>query len=466
VISRVDLRRILREIPLFATLTEGMCEFILEGDELVVRAGEPVTVEGDPAEHFYVLLEGEVQITKRVGDRDALITAYWPGTFFGELPILLGTSYLATGRAITDCRVLRLGRDGFWMMITNCPWIARDLLETMAQRVYVLESISQQQARLASIGTMAAGLAHELNNPAAAGRRAAVQLGETFHRLQDQVKRLSGRSMTPAQRDALTHAQRLASEWGTRPAALDPLARSDRESELAAWLQGCGVADAWRLAPVFADAGIDRAWLNALAAELPAEVLVDTLEWIESTLSAAGLLGELTESTGRITKLVDAVKGYTALDRSEVQEIDVHQGLEDTLTVLAPRLGGVALTRDFTHRLPRIEAHGGLLNQVWTHLLENAVDAVEGRGAVRIRTALEPDWVLVEIIDDGPGIPYEVRGRIFDLFFTTKEVGRGAGLGLAICHRIIVNRHGGDIRIHSRPGDTRVQVRLPIRPSV
>lgn len=317
--------------------------------------------------------------------------------------------------------------------------------------------------KLIALGTLAAGLAHEMNNPAAAARRAAGQLHETFQRLSSLALKLNQHQMTIAQLAFVADLLSQATERATTASQLDPLTHSDREDSVTAWLETHGVADGWKLAPILVGAGLDTEWLDTVVDRVAADSLGDVLSWISAMLTGVELLNEIEQSTARISQLVRAIKNYSYMDRASLQEIDVHEGLESTLTILGYKLkGGVVVTREYDRSLPRISAYGSELNQVWTNLIDNAIDAMGGRGQIWVRTSRENDHVLVEIADNGPGIPPDIQPHIFEPFFTTKGVGVGTGLGLDISYRVVVGKHHGDIRVFSKPGDTHFQVRLPI----
>jgi signal transduction histidine kinase len=336
----------------------------------------------------------------------------------------------------------------------------RDLEKSYLQQEVML----RQTEKLATLGRLSAGMAHELNNPAAAAQRGAGQLRAAVERLQRADRALGEHDLSGSQREELLELDRLARERAAHPAALDSLARNDRESELEAWLAGQGVRDGWELAPALASMELDEARLSAVAASFPREQVPAVMAWLGESFTVYSLIEEVGESTGRIAGLVNALKMYSYMDQAPVQQVDVHEGLDSTVTMMAGRLRpGISVRREYDRGLPRIEAYGSQLNQVWTNIVDNAVDAMEGRGELVLRTRQDGEWVVVEIEDSGPGIPEEVRPKLFDPFFTTKPPGRGTGLGLNISHNIVVGKHGGEISAESRPGRTVFRVRLPLR---
>jgi signal transduction histidine kinase len=313
---------------------------------------------------------------------------------------------------------------------------------------------------LVTLGTLAAGIAHEINNPASAASRAVNALETECQMLLSSVGQLAEQQIAPEQFAALDRMRR---EIKPGTVELDPLVRADREQALAFWLNRQGVTRAWTIAPPLAAAGVDRDWCTRAAAVLDESALGPGLEWVASTLSVATLLSEVKESTRRISELVAAVRSYTQMDRASMQHIDVTDGLDSTLVMLAHRLRGVTVVREYGADVPMIDAYAGELNQVWTNLIDNAVDAMEEAGTLRVTTQIEADDVVIEISDTGVGMSPEVAARAFEAFYTTKDVGQGTGLGLDIAHRIVVERHGGAIMIDSRTGQTIVRVRLPVR---
>ncbi|HEV3477000.1 MAG TPA: ATP-binding protein [Rubrobacteraceae bacterium] len=459
----------LRGVPLFKGMTDEQLRVVLgEGSEEFVPAGEVGGREGEPVEYLYVILEGEFRWSKKVDGGEVVMNTYGSGEFFAEVPLLLGKPFLATWRALADSRVFALPNDTFRRLLAADPSFSNAILEMLAQRIQVLYSVAQQRERLGSLGTMAAGLAHELNNPAAASRRATERLREGSENLRLVGMRLARASargeIDPAQLDALERVVREAL-GRDRTTALDTLRRSEREEEVGLWLEDRGVEEAWDLSPTLVGAGLDISDLELLKGSVPPGAFADALRYLEAALGVAGLVDEVEESSTRISQLVATMEGYSYMDRAPTQEVDVNEGLENTLAILGYKLEAIEVERDYDESLPRITAHGSELNQVWTNLIDNAIDAVadgDKIGRIGLRTTHERDRLLVEISDNGPGIPEEIRDRIFEPFFTTKDVGEGAGLGLDVSYRIVVGRHGGDIRVVSKPGDTRFQVRLPM----
>jgi signal transduction histidine kinase len=447
---------------------------ILTPQELDCLTGYGITVdfadrdlvfrEGAEEDDFYVVLEGEIRVTKTVAGEQMVLTTHRAGQFSGALTMLTGGRSIATGRAGGKTRAVRIRSEAFFKLFAECPEIGKMILTTMARRRPETEAISRQHEKLASLGKLAAGLAHELNNPAAAAGRAAAQLQEAITHQEALALELCRHAPTLQQLDGLSTLQREAAAQADNAPALDPLERSDREQEVASWLESRGVEESWDLAGTLAAAGLGNEWLENAAAGLSAGCFSSALSWVESTLSVKSLVREVEESADRISALVQAIKDYSYMDQAPIQEIDIHGGLESTLTILGHKLrkNNIEVVREYDKSLPKISAYGSELNQVWTNLIVNAIEALNGSGHIWVHTKRDGDCILVEIADDGPGIPKELQTRIFDPFFTTKEVGKGTGLGLDTAYKIIVERHHGDLRVDSKPGDTCFQVRLPI----
>jgi signal transduction histidine kinase len=343
------------------------------------------------------------------------------------------------------------------------PAIQRRVMQQVAPVISRLTEIEQSRERLASLGTMAAGLAHELNNPAAAARRAAAQLTEALDVISSAMARFVEVGVERNEAAQLVELQQQAVARAASATALDTLDASDAEDELLARLETLGVAEPWRLAEPLAAAGIDQPWLDRVS-ELAGPATDAALRWVAATLTAGRLAAELRESTERMSGLVGAVKSYAYMDRGELVEVDVHDGLETTLAVLGYKLKhtGITVVRDYDRTLPMLTVRGSELNQVWTNLLDNAIDALGDQGTITLTTRSDGGCAVVEITDDGPGIANDVAERIFDPFFTTKDVGRGTGLGLATARRIVVDRHDGSLSFASKPGRTTFSVRLPL----
>ena len=450
-----------RATPLFASLTDAQLSCIELGEVIEAPAGSVLVTEGERHHFFFVILEGEVRVTRNYDKQAVLMGINKPGNFMGEVAVLLDMPWTATARILKPARLFRLDEKNFWLMLSQCETVARQIFRMAAGRMRNVEGYSQQREKLASLGTMAAGLAHELNNPAAAARRAASHLQQTTEKVQLHLCELSSVLEHEHWQHLLDASQNSEERLANAP-KLDHLERSDRSDAIATWLEAHGVANAWEVAPTFVSADIDKAWLEALAGKMPAASLVHALCWLEARLNLKLLLTQVEQSTGRIAELVKAVKSYSYMDQSPMQEVDIHEGLESTLTMLGHKLKNVTLVRSFDRSLPRILAYGSELNQVWTNLIDNAIHAVNGTGKICVGTCREDDQLLIEIVDNAPGIPPTVQAHMFEPLFTTKQVGAGTGLGLVISNRIIADRHGGEIEFESKPGETRFKIRLPI----
>lgn len=452
-----------RTVPLFAHLRDDELVCVKDGEIIEVPAGTLLAEEDQRNDFFYVILEGEVRITRNYERQTILMRVGKAGMYFGELMLLLDIPWAATARVTKPTRLFRLNPEGFWRMMTLCLVVAREIFKAAATRMRNVEGYAQQREKLAALGTMAAGLAHELNNPAAAARRAATHLGEAANKAQSLMCHLSYSLDTEHWRHLL-NAELEAVEKLAKPPVLDHLTRSDRVDALAEWLDARGVPAAWDIAPTFVTAGIDTDWLAQMAEKLPLDAQAGALEWLEARVGLKLLVSQVDQSTSRIAELVKAIKSYTYMDQAPTQEVDIHEGLESTLTMLGHKLRNVTLERQFDRTLPRIPAFGSELNQVWTNLIDNAIDAVKGTGKICVGTCRDDNQIVVEVVDNGPGIPPEVQAHMFEPFFTTKSFGSGTGLGLVISNKIVSDRHGGEIEFESRPGETRFKVRLPIHP--
>jgi signal transduction histidine kinase len=466
---QMNVARELRRIAVFADLSdEDLAWLAAHGEDRRFAAGDTIFHQGDPANAMHILLEGEYQAradgagfgsrlyVARAGDTASEVS--------GKLPYSRLSSYAGTGSAVMPTRIISIREEFFPEMLARIPILGQRLVSVMSDRIREVTKADQQRDKLMALGKLSAGLAHELNNPAAAARRAAVALRETLITLREANMRLDAFNPSAAQREFLANFERhLITTSASFPEALDIVAQSDREEEISAWLDAHSIADSWNLAPPLIETGLDVEKLRIIGEQFEANALSDVLVRITAQLAADRIINEIETSAARISELVKAIKEYTYMDQAPVQEVDIHGGLESTLVILGHKLkGGVRVTRDYDRTLPRISAYGSELNQVWTNLIDNAIDAMHGKGELRVRTSRLPDSVLVEITDNGPGILAEIKPHIFEPFFTTKDVGEGTGLGLDTSYRI-VRKHHGEIRFDSEPGATRFQVQLPLR---
>ncbi len=455
--------KIVRSVPLFAGLTDQEAEALADGEIREYQEGDILATAGAPGSYFYVNIEGEISIFRTYDNQEVLMGVNRPGGFVGEIFILLDMPWISTARVSTRARLFQLGVDGFWRMLSQCHSVAREVLRAAATRLRNMEGYSHQREKLISLGTMAAGLAHELNNPAAAARRASAHLRETVEQVQHFTCSLS-RQFQPEHWRDLLNFEGASAERPDPTSGLSFVERSDREEAVSAWLESHQVPEPWKFAPTFVGAGVGLDELEQLTGRLPQETWPDALLWLESQFTLRSLLQEMEESTGRVSDLVKSMKSYTYMDRGPLQDVDVHEGLNSTLMMLKHKLKGTRVETEFAPNLPRIQAYGSELNQVWTNLIDNAIYAAKDAGVISIRTRFEQSHAVVEIMDNGGGIPADIQNRIFEPFFTTKGVGSGTGLGLVISHRIVADRHGGEIEFESRPGRTVFIVRLPVRP--
>jgi signal transduction histidine kinase len=454
----------LRDIFLFEGLSdEQLHELAAAGDEVRFGSGDVLFREGEAADFWWVLLEGRVELLRRTRWEESVAGLMdRPGVWAGGFRAWSDQAgYLATGRGASPGVMLRVPSEALGERALAWFPFGVHLIEGFFQTVRNMEALSRQREALAALGTLAAGLAHEINNPASAAVRAVGALQDTSDVLLSSLVRLAERSLSAEQFIAIDTLRR---EIEAGAASVSPLAAADREEALADWLQTNGVTAAWDIAPALAAAGADIAWCERAGQILGRGTLEPGLEWVASTLSAAVLLSEVKEATERVSGLVAAMKSYAQLDRAALQFVDVTEGIDSTLVMLGQRLGdGVTVIRDYGTGVPQIEANPGELNQVWTNIIGNAIDAMDASGTLRISTRASTEHVVVEIVDTGHGMPAEVQARAFEAFYTTKDVGQGAGLGLDISRRIVVERHHGQITIDSRPGETILRVQLPCR---
>jgi signal transduction histidine kinase len=424
-----------------------------------LKAGDAYVRQGDPADAMFVVLEGNLQgRADRAGE--AYVFDLAPGDITGVLPFSRMKTFTISGRAETDARALRFPASLFPELIQKMPVLTQRLVGLMSDRIREVTRIEQQRDRLASLGKLSAGLAHELNNPASAAKRAASQLRLMMKKIRDASLELGRRDLTPAQKSEIEKLETSFTQSDVIPP--DPLTMSDLEDQIDSLLRSHGQTDLWQLAAGLARRNIQPSVVESLFANLDGDTARAALVRISTSVEIASLVHEIESSTSRISDLVCAIKEYTHMDQAPVQNVDVIKSLETTLTILNHKLKqGVVVQRDYQPIPLLVNSFGSELNQVWTNIIDNAIDAMHGKGELRIRTFRDAGCVVVEIGDNGPGIPDEVQPHIFEPFFTTKGVGQGTGLGLDTVQRI-VKKHRGNVQVNSKPGDTRFQVWLPL----
>jgi signal transduction histidine kinase len=451
-------------VPAFAGLPEDQITwFIGQSEELVVKPGDTSFREGDPADSMYVILSGQLQIRGELGG-EAVVMAVQPGSVTGVLPYSRMKQFTVGARAITDVRGLRFPSSLFPELIQKMPELTQRLVGLMSDRIRETTRQEQQRDRLASLGKLSAGLAHELNNPASAAKRAASQLREVLKRIKETSHELGRRELTAAQKAEIEKLETSFIQSDAVPP--DALTMSDLEEQLDSLLRSHGQNDLWQMAADLAHKNVKPEALESLFATLDEATARAALVRIAASIEVATLLDEIESGTARISDLVLAIKEYTYMDQAPVQNVDIVKSLENTLTILNHKLKrGVTVKRDY-EKLPQlVNSFGSELNQVWTNLIDNAIDAMGGKGELRIRIYRDDNCVVVEIGDNGPGISANIRSHIFEPFFTTKGVGEGTGLGLDTVQRI-VKKHRGNIQVTSKPDDTVFQVWLPLAESL
>jgi signal transduction histidine kinase/predicted CoA-binding protein len=458
------MQEFLCKIPLFANLSEDDLERVCEMvEEIQLSKGDILFSQGSAGDKAYIVREGEVEILKHSQGRDVLLAVRKSGEVIGEMSLLHEAPRSASVKARTDSRLVSISHDNLDQMINKSPSAARALLNTIVARLQSTEVMLRQSEKVAQLGTLTAGVAHELNNPAAAVQRGTEQLQNELSSLQEAEKNIAGLDLESSQKDQLQILLSEIQDRARQPSDLNALTRSDLEMEVEDFLESQGVENPWEFAPSLVNLGQTTEKLSALTTCLSAEQLPPILNWMTANYNVYSLLYEVEQGSKQISSIVKALKHYAYLDQAPVQLIDVHEGVDNTLVLLRTKLKrGINVQREYHPDLPRIQAYGTELNQVWTNIIDNASDALEGKGNIIIRTRKESQWVVVEIEDDGPGIPHDSQSKVFDPFFTTKEPGKGTGLGLDISYNIVVQRHRGDLRLTSRPGRTCFEVWLPI----
>jgi signal transduction histidine kinase len=458
----------LRTLFLFEKLTDEQLAWLCRSGRVEVFPAGPVYAEGAPATCFYVLLEGTLVMSRRVGSDDVEVNrTSQPGVYAGAFNAYLGDrvpqTYNNSIRVTVPSRFFVIDASDYAQFMNHWFPMAVHLLEGLIFGAKNIQQAIGQRERLLALGSLSAGLTHELNNPAAAAVRATASLRDRVAGMRHKLGLIATGPYDRAALETLIRLQEEAVDRVAKAPELTPMEAADREDAMGEWLDGHGISGGWDLAPTFVQAGLDEAWLDQVTAVVGDGTLEGAIRWLNYTAETELLMNEIEDSTTRISSLVTAAKQYSQLDRAPYQVIDVHELLKSTLLMLSGKLkDGITVVKDFDRSLPKIPAYPAELNQVWTNLIDNAVSAMNGHGTLTVRTARDNDQVLVEIGDTGPGVPPDILNRIFDPFFTTKPVGEGTGLGLDISRRIVVERHHGDLRVESVPGSTRFQVRLPL----
>ena len=450
----------LLRIPTFEGLPDDQLDwFISQSQEIKLKAGDMYLRQGGPADAMVVVLEGELQVRGELGG-ETVVLSLNAGDVTGVLPFSRMKKAVMNGRAITDGRILKFPAAQFPELVQKMPVLTQRLVGLMSDRIREVTRLEQQRDRLVSLGKLSAGLAHELNNPASAAKRATSLLRDALKRIKDAVIELVKHELSPTQKSEIEKLE--ASFMQPNETPLDTLAISDLEDQIDSLLRSHGQNDLWQLASDLARRDVKPEVLESLFATLDADVARAALVRIAASVEIANLLNEIESSTSRISDLVRAVKEYTYMDQTQAQNVDIVKGLENTLTILNHKLKrGVTVQRHYEKVPLLVNSFGSELNQVWTNIIDNAIDAMGGKGELRIRTYRDDACVVVEIGDNGPGISPEIKSHIFEPFFTTKGVGEGTGLGLDTVQRI-VKKHRGNIQVTSKPGDTRFQVYLPL----
>jgi signal transduction histidine kinase len=450
----------LRRVQEFADLPDDQLDwFLSQAQEMNLKAGDVYARQGDPADAMFVILDGHLQGRGELGG-ETFVFDLEPGDVTGVLPFSRMKQFTVSGRALADSRAVRFPASMFPELVQKMPVLTQRLVGLMSDRIRETTRLEQQRDRLASLGKLSAGLAHELNNPASAAKRAASQMSAILKKIRDASLELGKRDLSPTQKAEIEKMEASFTQPDVIPP--DPLTISDLEDQIDSLLRSHGQNDLWMLAAGLARRNVKPELVESLFANLDSDTARAALVRIAASVEIASLLHEIESSTSRISDLVGAIKEYTHMDQAPVLNVDLVKSLETTLTILNHKLKqGVAVQRDYQGVPLLVNSFGSELNQVWTNIIDNAIDSMHGRGELRIRTYRDEECAVVEIVDNGPGIPEEVQPHIFEPFFTTKGVGEGTGLGLDTVQRI-VKKHRGNIQVSSKPGETRFQVWLPL----
>lgn len=454
----------------FQHLPKARLEWVCDRTQKVtLQAGEVLIREGDPHRGLFILVKGQIVIMRRSEGSEMPLGRHDAPAFFGEVQVLTDEPAPVTLRALTECALHEIEADDFRTLLHECRDFERMIFLTVQQRLRGLESFIRGREKMAALGTLAAGLAHELNNPAAALVRSLKEMPAAVLELQRMNLVYGQRQAEPEHTQQWLQVRDAGYEaiLNDRP---DPVTLSDREEVLLTWLEDYGVNQAWKLAEPLAASGVTIETLEQLMERWrddPTELREIGLHWLALSFEVMSMIKHGLHGAERISELVQAMKSYSYLDQGTQQEVDVHQGLEDTLRLFCHKLKqGIQVKRHYDPQIPKVLAYGSELNQVWTNLIDNAIDAMNDKGVLAITTHYKGSSIRVDIADSGSGIPAEIQSRIFEPFFTTKAVGKGSGLGLETIRRIVENRHQGSILFESKPGRTCFSVCLPLARSL
>jgi signal transduction histidine kinase len=466
-----DLIALLRTVPILSSLRDDELHCLDGVRDFQIDKGEAVTRQGELPHSFWILLDGELRVYQKTAEQNEMTVAkIESGSAFGELALLTNVPNASTVDALTPSRLLELDEEQFWGLMTSCPQVRKAILSNMAYRFQKLQSTTVQQEKMASLGTLAAGLMHELNNPGSAARRAASQLRDNLMRMHELSVKFKERDLSKEQKHCMIDLQKQALAI-KQPLMMNSLDQSDAEEALAEWMESANIENAWKMAPTLVSIGMSAAELERVKNDFEGPLLGQALGWLEAMASSMQLVGTIEESIGRVTDLVHAVKSYAYEGKGQKQTIDINNSIHATLIILGHKLREkeIVLEKNFATDLPPLHSECTGLNQIWTNLLDNAIDAVPQHGRISVHTwaekskadAKNPHMDLcISVSDNGAGIPLESQGHIFDPFYTTKPVGIGTGIGLGIVQRIVDQYHGV-IRFSSEPGSTEFVVRLP-----
>jgi signal transduction histidine kinase len=463
----------LRTLILFEKLEDDQLDWLAtHGHVVEYPAGAIIHVEGAPASCFLVLLSGMLAMSRRVqGGELELTRSDYRGSYTGAFNFYMTAHnapnvYQATARAVKDCRLFELPAAELGKAFREWYPMAAHFLQGFSTQALENREAIERHERLVALGSVTAGLTHELNNPVAAVMRASARLREMLAEMREKLGLLIRSDLPVDKLEVVAELAARALASSREPPQLSPIEVSDREDEVTVWLLDHGVTDPWEIAPTLVAAGIGTDWLDELVEVTPPPHLDYGLSYPVRAIESNNLLDEITHGVERISGLLASARQYTQMDRAPLRTIDVHEGLDATLTMLSHKLGDkIKVIRDYDRGLPHVLAYAGELNQVWTNLIDNAIDAMGGEGTLTVRTRAEGERIAVEIGDSGSGIPTDIRSRVFEPFFTTKDIGKGTGLGLDIAWRIVIGRHGGEMSLESEPGDTKFTVVLPLRPT-